>query len=312
MAGELDFEYNLIDAFWERNFGDDHWQVLSELVEYGHARDAGIWVWQHSTNIRDGSTRREYFVKVKDAGAVGVKIDFFPPETEETIDYYEAILEDAWEHKLMVNFHGANKPTGRSRTWPHEMTREAIRGNEWQTTICGGGRSLTPAHNAILPFTRFAQGHADFTPVIFNPEQLRGFTWPHQLAQAICYTSPVNFWCDKPDFYLSNPAVDLIREIPAVWDETKVLPGSDPGEVAAIARRTGEVWFVGVMNDIEPQEFEVDLSFLGEGKYKATLLANHPEDAVAYERSEETVTCGSRWNIHMTAAGGFVARIAPE
>ena len=312
MAEKLNFQYNLIDAGWEENFGENHWQILKEMVDYARKKGVKIWVWQHSKFIRDEEKRREYFQKLKDAGIAGVKVDFFPPETEETVEFYEAILEDTWRYELMVDFHGCNKPTGRSRTWPHEMTREAVRANEWHTTDWGGGRSLTPAHNTILPFSRFVQGHGDFTPVIFDPEELRGFTWAHQLAQAICYISPVTFYADQPKFYLSNPAVDLIREIPAVWDETQVLPGSDPGEVAAIARRRGEVWFVGIMNNIDARDFQVDLSFLDSGQYKATLLADHPEQAAAYNRTEEIVTREDQWKIRMQSGGGFVARISPK
>ena len=312
MAEKLNFQYNLIDAGWEENFGANHWQVLKEMVDYARKKGIKIWVWQHSKFIRDEGKRREYFQNLKDAGVAGVKVDFFPPETEETVDFYESILEDTWQYELMVDFHGCNKPTGRSRTWPHEMTREAVRANEWHTIDWGGGRSLTPAHNTILPFSRFVQGHGDFTPVVFDPEELRGFTWAHQLAQAICYISPVTFYADQPKFYLSNPAVDLIRALPAVWDETRVLPGSDPGEVAAIARRTGNVWFVGVMNNIEKRDFQVDMGFLDDGQYRATLFADHPGKDAAYRQSEKTVTRESQWEITLQSAGGFVARISPN
>ncbi len=80
-------------------------------------------------------------------GAAGVKIDFFDHEAKEVVDQYEILLRDAAEHKLLVNFHGANKPTGESRTWPNELTREAVRGME-------SSKSMRAQHDATIPFTR--------------------------------------------------------------------------------------------------------------------------------------------------------------
>ena len=49
----------------------------------------------------------------------------------------------------MVNFHGANKPTGEARTWPHELTREGVNGLEHRQT------PEWSRHNTTLPFTRY-------------------------------------------------------------------------------------------------------------------------------------------------------------
>jgi alpha-glucosidase len=48
-----------------------------------------------------------------------------------------------------------------------------------------------------------------------------------------------------PQHILENPAVELIKTIPTVWDETVVLPPSEIGVVAIFARRRGDSWFVG-------------------------------------------------------------------
>ena len=168
-------------------------------------------------------------------GAVGVKIDFQPEANVRWVNWYEETLRDAAARKLMIDFHGANKPVGLERTWPNEITRESIRGHEYQ--ILRYRRTLPPSHDTILPFTRFVIGPGDYTPTVFNPKELRGYTWPRELAQAIVFTSPFLCYADHPTNYLNNPAVDVMKAIPSTWDETVVLPGSEIGKCAAFARR---------------------------------------------------------------------------
>src|SRR6185295_10906450 len=112
-----------------------------------------------------------------------------------------------------------------------------------------------------LPFTRFLAGHADYTPVHFG-ERRRETSWAHQIASAIVFTSPLMIYGAHPQHILDNPAVELIRTIPSVWDETVVLPPSEIGEVAVFARRSGHVWFVGVMNGLTGKTIRVSLDFL--------------------------------------------------
>lgn len=112
----------------------------------------------------------------------------------------------------------------------------------------GVRRTLPPAHDTILPFTRFVIGPGDFTPTVFNPKELRGYPWASELAQAIVFTSPFLCYADHPTNYLNHPALDMMKTIPSTWDETVVLPGSEIGKCAAFARRRGKQWFIGVIN----------------------------------------------------------------
>ena len=89
---------------------------------------------------------------------------------------------------LMVDFHGANKPTGMQRTWPNVITREGVRGHEYQITRYH--RVPQPDHDVILPFTRYVAGPGDYTPTVFTTSELMGNTWAHELAQAVIFTSP--------------------------------------------------------------------------------------------------------------------------
>src|SRR5439155_21300661 len=136
----------------------------------------------------------------------------------------------------------------------NEMTREAIRGMEYRSM------ETRAVHNTTLPFTRFLAGHADYTPVHFG-ERRRETSWPHQIATAIVFTSSVMIYGANPKSIMDNPAADLIKSIPAVWDETVVPSGSEIGEVAMFARRKGATWFVGILNGSNARKIKLPLSF---------------------------------------------------
>ncbi|MGE5296934.1 MAG: glycoside hydrolase family 97 catalytic domain-containing protein [Solirubrobacterales bacterium] len=318
-ASNFGFEYYLVDAGWEENWskpGKDKWALLRELTSYAAGKKVGIWVWKRwktgktegieMTGLNDPAMRREFFRLCKEAGVAGVKIDYMDSEAKSMVDFYTDVLKDAAVAKLMIDFHGANKPTGESRTYPHEMTREGVRGleyNKWS--------ALPPAHYASLPFTRFLVGHGDFTPCTFNPQMLKGTTFALQLATAVCYTSPVMFYADKPELYLKTPAVDVMKAIPSVWDETVVLPGSKIGDLAVIARRRGSTWFVGIINGGAARSYKLDLSFLGKGRFAGVQLADNPQRPDDLVRKEATVQAGSTFDVNLNAGGGFVAMFKP-
>ena len=99
---------------------------MRELVDYSRQRRIGIWFWKHSRDLRTPENRQKFFKLCRDVGVVGAKIDFFDHEAKEIIDLYQVLLKEAAESRLMIDFHGANKPAGEARTWPNEMTREGI------------------------------------------------------------------------------------------------------------------------------------------------------------------------------------------
>jgi alpha-glucosidase len=209
-----------------------------------------------------------------------------------------------------VDFHGANKPIGRERTWPNEMTRESIRGHEYH--ILRYRRTLPPAHDTILPFTRYIIGPGDYTPTVFNPRELRGYTWSRELAQAIVFTSPFLCYADHPTNYLNNPAVDVLKAIPSVWDETIVLPGSDIGKCVAFARRNGKSWFIGVMNGSDATTLDLPLKFLGRGKFHLTRLGDAPDRDDAWQRDEKTATRSDSVHLELRKGGGCVIELTLE
>lgn len=297
LAGELGFEYNLVEGFWQR------WPEaqLRELVDYSQQQKVGIWLWKHSRALRTADDRRKFFKVCNDAGVAGAKIDFFDHEAKEIIDLYQVLLKESAEARIMVDFHGSNKPAGESRTWPNEMTREGIRGLEYRSM------TIRARHNTTLPFTRMLAGHADFSVMHFGARR-RETSWAHQIASAAIISAPVLIYGAHPKNILSNPAVDLIKTIPSVWDQTLALPVSEIGEIAAFARRSGRTWFLAIMNGLTGRTIGIPLFFLGPGRRNALLVRDQRDDPAAVKIEKAAVTNTDVLTIEMRAGGGFIGR----
>ena len=301
LAGELGFEYNIVEGFWQR------WpeSQMRELVDYASHYKVGIWFWKHSRDLRTADARRQFFELCNRVGVVGAKIDFFDHEAKEIIDLYQALLRDSAEHKILVEFHGANKPAGESRTWPNELTREAIRGLE------ASRMTERSRHNTTLPFTRMLAGHADYTAMHFG-ERRRETSWAHQIASAAILTSPLLIFGAHPRNILDNPARELIRTIPSTWDETIVLPQSEIGELAAFARRRGNVWFLAIMNGPTARKLSVPLAFLPRGASAAMIVRDDLTESANVKIERANVGPNSSLEIDLRGGGGFVARFEPQ
>jgi len=298
-AGELGFEYHVIEGFWSR-WSDEQ---IKELADDSRQRGVGLFLWKHSRQLRTPEAREEFFKKISGLGVVGAKIDFFDHEHKEIVDLYTALLEEAAKYRIMVNFHGANKPTGEARTWPNELIREGVRGME-------ASRLRERArHNTTLPFTRYLAGHGDYTPVHFGPR--RGdTTWTHQIATAAVFDEPLLTYGAHPTNLLANPAIEMIKSIPAVWDEIRVLPMSEIGELAALARRSGNTWFLAVLNGPEARTVAVPLSFLSSGQYRASVVRDRKEDSGAVQIETTTARNNDSWTLELASGGGFIARFS--
>jgi alpha-glucosidase len=309
---QLGFEYYLVDDGWKRwkADGKDAWACLREVCDYAKTNDVKIWAWVNSSEVASPAARTNYLDRLIALGVVGVKIDFVPEANLRWVNWYDETLRDAAARKLLIDFHGANKPVGRERTWPNELTRESIRGHEYQ--IVRYHRTLPPAHDTILPFSRYVVGPGDYTPTVFNPKELRGYTWAREMAQAIVFTSPFLCYADHPQYYLTNSAVDVFKAIPATWDETVVLPGSEIGKCAAFARRTGNQWFIGVINGGGTTTLDIPLQFLGRGKFQMIQLGDAPDRTDAWQREEKSVTRKDSLKLTVRPSGGCVCQLIPS
>jgi alpha-glucosidase len=297
MAGELGFEHNIIEGYWSRWSDAD----IKDLVQYANSKHVGIWGWKHSRDLRTAEARHDFFKRCSDVGLTGAKIDFFDHEAKEVVDLYQALLSEAAEHHLLLDFHGANKPTGLSRTWPNELTREAVRGME------ASRLKDRATHDVTLPFTRFLAGPAEYTPMIFS-QRRANTTWAHQIASPIIFTTPLLTYAANPSNILANPCCDMIKSIPSVWDETIVLPPSEIGEVAVFARRTGKTWFLAIMNGVQARKIKIPLSFLGKGDYRVSLVRDNQDGTAAQTTLTTSLRSSDSLTVDLHDGGGFVAR----
>ena len=295
-AAALGFEHNILEGFWTR-WSDDQ---LRELVNYSKQKNVGIWLWKHSKNLRDPKSRDSFFRHCEELGVAGAKIDFFDHEGKEVIDLYQTLLEQGAKHHIMLDFHGANKPTGQSRTWPNELTLESVKGMEARNLMDRA------THETTIPFTRCLAGPAEYTVVLFG-ERRRNTTWTHQIASAAILNSPLLTYAANPENILSNPAVELIKAIPSSWDETIVLPGSEIGELAAYVRRKGDAWFIAIMNGVAEKTISIPLKFLkSTNNYKAVIARDTNDPAsLTIERTIHKST--DVINIQLASGGGYVA-----
>jgi alpha-glucosidase len=297
-AAALGFEHNILEGFWTR-WTDDQ---LKDLVQYSKQKNVGIWLWKHSKSLRNPSSRDSFFAKCNALGITGAKIDFFDHEAKEVIDLYEAILKESAKYHVLVDFHGANKPTGLSRTYPNALVYEGVKGME--------ASKLTDraTHETTIPFTRLLAGPAEYT-VVHLGERRKNTTWAHQLASAAILSAPLLTYAANPDTLLMNPAVNIIKSIPAIWDETIVLPPSEIGELAVYARRKGNTWFLAVMNGVQAKTIRVPLTFLN-GNYNAAVAKDDPANSASVIVEQKKYSSKDVLLLDLVPGGGFIAQFS--
>ena len=84
------------------------------------------------------------------------------------------------------------------------------------------------------------------------------------------------------------------------------------GEYIAMARRSGEEWYVGVITSWEPRDLELDLSFLGDGDFKAEIFgdgANSHRIASDYVHETIDIPSSRKIKVQLAPAGGYAMRI---
>jgi alpha-glucosidase len=258
-------------------------------------------------------------------GIAGLKIDFIDRDDQWAVKWYEDVARVAAQNHLLIDFHGAFKPTGLERTWPNQITREGIQGNEYNKWSA----KETPEHKATLPYTRGLAGPADFTPGGFLNRQPSQFQIVHantevqgtrssELAMFLLIQSPFIVACDSPDHYKNadgsyQPGMDFLKGLPTVWDETRGLAG-EVGKYIVEARRNGNKWYLAAVSNSEARQLPVPLSFLGKGAWNVTLWQDAPdsgENAEHLVKEEKTVRSTDTLDLKLAPAGGMVAIFSP-
>lgn len=297
---------------------------FDEALRYAKEKGIRVFVWVHSSDLRVcGEEKAFRFFSEK--GVAGLKIDFIERDDQETVEWTYRIIQLAAQYHLLINFHGTFPPSGICRTWPNILTREGIMGNEFNKWSC----NVTPTHSVTLPFTRYLLGHGDFTPGGFvnrHSEQFRPQNAPSDdvpqmgtralaLAQCVLYDSPLMTLCDTPKHYFDQPGADMLKNLPACWDESIALAG-EIGEYIVMARRSGDKWYLSAMNAQEEKTVEVSLDFLPEGTtWSAEFYTDAPdsgENAESLLTSRGTFKAGQTISIPMAHEGGWNAVMTRE
>jgi len=330
-AAEFGLEYMLVDEGWyaphapggARDAPVDITKTvpaidLPGLVAYARGRGVGLILWIHWKLARDQMDKA--FPFYERLGVKGVKIDFMDRDDEEMVAFYHRVLKKAAEHRLVVDLHGAYKPTGLVRTYPNYLSQEGVLGaeyNKWTARI-------TATHNVTLAFTRMLAGPLDYTPAGFRNVTPAEFkpqdkgplvmtTRAHQLAMYVVYESPLQMVADAPSAYRGQPGSEFIRVVPTSWDETRVLEG-EIGESIVVARRRGREWFVGAMTNEQPRTLKVPLNFLGRGPFTLNAFADGADaarDPKQIAGSTSTVRAGETLTLRLAPSGGYAARLKP-
>ncbi len=322
-SAEMGWPYVLMDAGWSaRNsiMQPSAAVNMDELLALAREKHVRLWLWLYWSAVDRNDAYKEAFALYEKWGIAGVKIDFMNRDDQEMVNWYEKMTKAAAEHHLMVNFHGAFKPTGMIRTYPNQITREGILGNEYNRWSA----RVTPEHKTTLPFTRLLAGPGDFTPGGFlnkpldqfqfnvRPTQVQG-TRCAELALFVCLESPVINAADHPSHYRGQPGLDFLKIVPTVWDDTRVLDAA-VGEHLVIVRKNGNRWFLGALTDRNARDISVKLVFLGSGSWRVSLWKDAPDSEKNGEHlvtEERVVKSTDTVVLHLASAGGAVASFEP-
>jgi alpha-glucosidase len=318
-AAEHHLAYMLVDAGW---YPGKYFQPISiltyipevnipEIIAYGKRKGVKVllWVYWKAMDEHMQAAMDQY----EKWGAAGIKVDFMDHDDQEMVSFYRRLVKMAAAHHLVVDFHGAYKPTGLRRTYPNLLTREGVMGLEYNKSTT----RVTPEHDVTIPFTRMLAGPMDYTPGCFNNATREQFvardvnpmcqgTRAHQLAMYVVFQSPLVMLSDYPEIYDHNPGMEFLDRVPTVWDETKVLNG-DPSQYVTMARRHGGDWYLGAMTNWDTRDLKIPLSFLGAGEFEAQIFADGADAdkfATRVAISKKQVKAGDTLALHLAPGGG--------
>jgi alpha-glucosidase len=321
-ASEFGIEYVILDLGWSPV--EDLMTMVPAmdvpaLVKYAGERNVGIILWALWKPLDE---RMEEVLDLwQEWGVKGIKVDYMQRDDQAVVQFYWRLAHEAAERQMLVDYHGAYKPGGLRRAYPNVLTREGVRGlefNKWSGDI-------TPEHDVTLPFTRMLAGPMDYTPgAMINAgrqEHRPVFTHPmsqgtraHQMALYVVFESPLQMLSDNPQHYRQEPDVTrFIAAVPTTWDETRALLGAS-GDYVAIARRKGDSWWVGALTDWESRSLTLDFSFLKGGRYRMELYRdgiNADRHGSDHLREVSTLEGGGRLEVQLARGGGWVARLTP-
>jgi alpha-glucosidase len=276
---------------------------LHEVIRYAREKGIGVWVYVNRRHLE--KQLDEILPLYKSWGISGIKYGFVNVGTQRWTKWLHEAIRKAAEHEIMIDVHDEYRPTGWERTWPNFLTMEGILGNEGMPP---------PEHNLTLPFTRMLCGPGDYT-ICWYTTRIKT-THAHQLAASVVYYSPLLFlyWYDRPAQYENEAETAFFRNLPTVWDESRVIHGKI-GQYITMARRSGRTWYVVTVNAREKRRLEIPLDFLDAGqRYDAFICSDaNPEggDPFKVGVTEKTLSQGDTIEAVMAANGGHAMRLTP-
>jgi len=320
-ASKYGLEYIILDEGWYKlgNVLDVVPEInVQELVDYGRQKNVGVILWVVWKTLADQlQPALDQFARW---GVKGIKVDFMQRDDQVLIRFYHQLASETAKRKMLLDFHGAQRPATMTRTWPNLISTEGVRGMEWSKWSADSN----PPHNVTLPFTRMFLGPMDYTPGAMLNATKAGFapifdrpmamgTRCHQLAMYVVFESPLQMLADSPSNYLREPEImEFLGPVPSVWDETRVLDARI-AEFVAVARRHGQDWYIGAMTDWTPRDLDLDLSFLPAGLRMEAYQdgVNAGRMASDYKLVKSRINAGAHVKIHLAEGGGWAARIHP-
>lgn len=292
---------------------------LPELIRYADSKNVGLMLWVG------------YYVFEKDMekvigdyakmGIKGFKLDAIGRDDQKLNEFYYTAAEIALRNKVVLDFHGGAKPAGLNRTYPNVLNFEGVHGLEQMKNKNYDCDLVT--YDIQFPFIRGIAGPADYTQGAMKngtkasyrsiwSEPMSQGTRCRQLAEYIVFDSPLNMLCDSPSNYMKEQeCTDFLTAIPTVWAETKALEGK-LGEYITMARKDFDGnWYAGGIAGWNGRQVSLDLSFLGEGTYKATLMrdgVNANRNGNDYKKVQMQVSAKDKLDIKIANGGGFVVK----
>jgi len=275
-------QYAELDAGWYGNERDPAADATTyrpeanvpEIARYGKEKGVGLLLYVNRIHLERQID--DILPLYRRWGVKGLKFGFVDGRSQKGIRLVHDWVEKAARYRMIVDIHDNYRPTGVSRTLPNLLTQEGIRGNEHMPES---------RHNAVLPFTRFVVGAADYTFCYLHPRLKT--TSAHQLALSVIFFSPLQFvyWYGRPDWYKACRGKEFFKVLPTTWDQTKVVI-DQVGKCVAVARKKGTRWFLGVITNQERRRVAVPLSFLGSGDYEAVVFRDDPAGEVSVSKKK--------------------------
>jgi alpha-glucosidase len=289
---------------------------MEEITGYARQKGIGLILWTQALTLERQMDKaleqfKKWDIKI-------VMTDFIDRDDQLAVSFYHRFAKECAERGFMCMIHGAPKPAGFTRTFPNMLAREGALGSEYNIW----SSKANPEHDLQLPFIRQVAGPMDYEPGLLQHAGKEhtsklGFekviaqgTRMHQIAMFVVYESPLQLFSGNLSDAVREPELmQIVGRILTEWDETRIIEAKF-SDYVAIARRNGNSWYIAAMNDWQPVEFRVPLSFIDDGKYVMEIASDginadrNPHD---YRIDKTVISVNDTITITLAPGGGYVA-----